>query len=37
MYGSEYYNGLATELGCDLNEDGTIEVGTYGQTSVDGV
>jgi thioredoxin reductase (NADPH) len=37
MYGAEYNNGLAKELGCDLNEDGTIEVGDHGQTSVDGV
>jgi len=37
MYGSEYNNGLATELGCEINDDGTIAVGDHGQTSVDGV
>jgi len=37
MYGAEYNNGLATELGCELNEDGTIEVDDHGRTSVDGV
>jgi len=37
MYGSEYNNGLARELGCDINDDGTIEVGDHGKTSVDDV
>jgi len=37
MYGSEYNNGLARELGCDLNDDGTVDVGDHGETSVDGV
>jgi thioredoxin reductase (NADPH) len=37
MYGAEYNNGLARELGCDINDDGTIEVGDHGETSVDGV
>ncbi|MEF8883382.1 MAG: NAD(P)/FAD-dependent oxidoreductase, partial [Halapricum sp.] len=27
MYGAEYNNGLARELGCEINDDGTIEVG----------
>ena len=37
MYGAEYNNGLARELGCEINNDGTIEVGDHGQTSVEGV
>jgi len=37
MYGAEYNNGLARELGCEINDDGTIEVGDHGATSVDGV
>ena len=37
MYGAEYNNGLAKELGCEINDDGTIEVGDHGQTSVDDV
>ena len=37
MYGSEYNNGLAKELGCTINDDGTIEVGDHGKTSVDDV
>jgi len=37
MYGSEYNNGLARELGCDINDDGTIEVGDHGETSVENV
>jgi len=37
MYGAQYNNGLARELGCAINEDGTIEVGDHGETSVDGV
>ncbi len=37
MYGAEYSNGLARELGCDINDDGTIEVGDHGQTSVEDV
>ena len=37
MYGAEYNNGLARELGVDVNDDGTVEVGDHGQTSVDGV
>jgi len=37
MYGSEYNNGLARELGCELNDDGTVDVGDHGETSVDGV
>ena len=37
MYGAEYNNGLARELGCDINDDGTIEVDDHGRTSVDGV
>jgi thioredoxin reductase (NADPH) len=37
MYGAEYNNGLARELGCAINDDGTIEVGDHGQTSVDDI
>jgi len=37
MYGAEYNNGLARELGCETNDDGTIAVGDHGKTSVDGV
>ena len=37
MYGSEYNNGLARELGCDINDDGTVAVGDHGETSVDNV
>ncbi|SFL07915.1 thioredoxin reductase (NADPH) [Halogranum rubrum] len=37
MYGSEYNNGLADQLGCDINDDGTVAVDDHGRTSVDGV
>lgn len=37
MYGAEYNNGLARELGCDINDDGTIEAGDHGETSVENV
>jgi thioredoxin reductase (NADPH) len=37
MYGAEYNNGLARELGCDINDDGTVVVDDHGRTSVDGV
>ncbi|MFB6196239.1 MAG: NAD(P)/FAD-dependent oxidoreductase [Haloplanus sp.] len=37
MYGSDYNNGLAADLGCDLNDDGTVVVDDHGRTSVDGV
>ncbi|MFC6763637.1 NAD(P)/FAD-dependent oxidoreductase [Natrinema soli] len=37
MYGAEYHNGLAAELGCELNDDGTVDVDDHGQTSVEGV
>jgi thioredoxin reductase (NADPH) len=37
MYGAEYNNGLARELGCDINDDGTIEIDDHGRTSVDDV
>ncbi|WP_123533355.1 NAD(P)/FAD-dependent oxidoreductase [Halosimplex salinum] len=37
MYGAEYNNGLASELGCAINDDGTIDVGDHGKTSVDDV
>ena len=37
MYGSNYNNDLARELGCEINEDGTVNVDDHGRTSVDGV
>jgi len=37
MYGAEYNNGLARELGCDINDDGTVAVDDHGQTSVEEV
>jgi len=37
MYGAEYSNGLARELGCEINDDGTIAVDDHGQTTVDNV
>ncbi|ADD03626.1 thioredoxin-disulfide reductase [Natrialba magadii ATCC 43099] len=37
VYGSDYNNGLATELGCDLNDDGTVVVDEHGRTSVENV
>jgi thioredoxin reductase (NADPH) len=37
MYGAEYNNGLARELGGEINDDGTVEVDDHGQTSVENV
>jgi thioredoxin reductase (NADPH) len=37
LYGADYNSGLAKDLGCDLNEDGTVDVDDHGRTSVDGV
>ena len=37
MYGSEYNNALAADLGCELNDDGTVVADDHGRTSVDGV
>lgn len=37
MYGAEYNNGLARNLGCEINDDGTVAVDDHGQTSVDDV
>ena len=37
MYGSNYNTDLAEQLGCDLTDDGTIDVDDHGRTSVDGV
>ncbi|QIB73647.1 NAD(P)/FAD-dependent oxidoreductase [Halogeometricum borinquense] len=37
MYGSNYSTDLAEQLGCDLNEDGTVAVSEDGETSVEGV
>ena len=36
-YGSSYNNQLAKELGCELNEEGAVQVDNDGRTSVDGV
>lgn len=37
MYGSEYNNSIPKNLGCDINEDGSVIVDDHGQTSVNGV
>ncbi|SFR45859.1 NAD(P)/FAD-dependent oxidoreductase [Halogeometricum limi] len=37
MYGSNYNTDLAEQLGCDLNDDGTVDVDDDGETSADGV
>jgi thioredoxin reductase (NADPH) len=37
MYGADYSNGLAQELGCESNDDGSIEVDDHGQTTVENV
>jgi thioredoxin reductase (NADPH) len=37
MYGSEYNTALAEQLGCELTDDGAIDVDDHGRTSVDGV
>jgi len=37
MYGSEYNTDLAEQLGCDLNDDGTVAADDHGATSVDNV
>ncbi|WP_311171244.1 NAD(P)/FAD-dependent oxidoreductase [Halobellus ordinarius] len=37
MYGSDYNTDLPEQLGCELNDDGTVAVGESGETSVDGV
>ena len=37
MYGAAYNNGLARELGCEINDDGTIAVDDHGKTSVEDV
>ncbi|WP_265108808.1 NAD(P)/FAD-dependent oxidoreductase [Halosolutus halophilus] len=37
MYGSSYNADLAAELGCDLGDDGAIDVDDRRETSVDGV
>ncbi|WP_049997565.1 NAD(P)/FAD-dependent oxidoreductase [Halococcus sediminicola] len=37
MYGSEYNNGLARGLGCEVNDDGTVNVDDHGNTSAAGV
>ena len=37
MYGSDYNTDLATQLGCELNDDGTVTVDDSMETSVEGV
>ena len=37
MYGAEYNNELARELGCEINDDGSVAVDEHGRTNVDGV
>ena len=37
MYGSEYNTDLFEQLGCELNDDGTVSVDDHGRTSVEGV
>jgi thioredoxin reductase (NADPH) len=37
MYGSNYNTDLAEQLGCDVNDDGTVPVDEDGETSVEGV
>lgn len=37
MYGSDYNDELARQLGCAVADDGTVEVDDHGRTSVDGV
>jgi thioredoxin reductase (NADPH) len=37
MYGSDYNTALATDLGCALNDDGTVVVDDHGETTVEGV
>jgi thioredoxin reductase (NADPH) len=37
MYGSNYNTELAEQLGCELNDDGTVAVDDSMETSVDGV
>ncbi|ELZ53481.1 MULTISPECIES: NAD(P)/FAD-dependent oxidoreductase [Halorubrum] len=37
MYGSDYNTSLAEGLGCDLTEDGEVDVDDHGRTSEDGV
>ncbi|KTG09983.1 thioredoxin-disulfide reductase [Haloprofundus marisrubri] len=37
MYGSNYNTDLAEQLGCELNDDGTIAVDDHGRASVEGV
>ena len=37
MYGAQYNTDLAEQLGCDRNDNGTIEVDDHGRTSVYGV
>ena len=36
MYGSKYNNKLASDIGCELNDDGSVSVDDHGQTTTDG-
>lgn len=37
MYGAEYNNELARDLGCEINDDGTVAVDDHGRTPVENV
>lgn len=37
MYGSEYNNELANNLGCEINDNGSVSVDEHGNTTVEGV
>jgi len=37
MYGSDYNSDLPEQVGCELNDDGTVIVDEDGKTTVDGV
>lgn len=37
MYGAEYNNALAAQLGCEINDDGTVAVDDQGRTTVERV
>lgn len=37
MYGSDYHTDLATDVGLDLNDDGTIPVDSQGRTDINGL
>lgn len=37
MYGSKYNNQIPRDLGCEINEDGSVIVDDHGNTTIDGV